>query len=45
MNKDVKIGHPRNKKIALLKQKINDPNYISHAINRIASELTVFLCK
>ncbi len=45
MNKDVKKCVPRNRRILLLKQKINDEQYMSSAINRIAAELTVFLCR
>ncbi len=45
MNKDVKAKNTGKQKIMLLKQKINDKDYMTGAINRIAAELTVFLCK
>ncbi len=45
MNKDVRPVLNRNKKILLLKQKIRDESYMSSAINKIAAELTVFLCR
>jgi len=45
MNKDVRPALNRNKKIILLKQKIRDEDYMSSAINKIAAELTVFLCR
>ena len=45
MNKDVKPVLNRKSKILLLKQKIRDNDYMSSAINKIAAELTVFLCR
>ena len=45
MNKDVKPVLNRHKKILMLKQKIQDETYMSSAINKIAAELTVFLCR
>jgi hypothetical protein len=46
MNKEVKrtMKGPTGK-IAELKQKISDPQYMDQAIKRIAAELTVFLCR
>ncbi|MDX1959202.1 MAG: hypothetical protein SFU98_11555 [Leptospiraceae bacterium] len=42
-----KRGNARNVKsrYSLYKQKINDPNYMEYAINKIAMELTHFLSK
>lgn len=45
MNKDVTAKKAGKPKIQLLKQKIADKDYMTGAINRIAAELTVFLCK